>query len=68
MRYSNSTLKSLGDMLKPKEVGEVVNSHVLDYAREPKPDFDQMRDIVSSHSPDLKNATSGEPRKPVSKN
>ena len=42
---------TLKEVLRPKEVGEQVVSHVLPDAREPKPDFDAMKRLLTEPPP-----------------
>lgn len=41
--HINAVAATLKDVLRPKEVGEQVVSHVLDDVREPSPDFEAMK-------------------------
>ena len=66
MSYSKQKVMSLGDALKKSEVGEVVNSHVLEHAPEPKPDFEQMQRTVRTFDGTAKSQDRGEARKPIS--
>lgn len=34
------------EIFAPKEVGETVNVHVVDYVREPEPDFEELNRVV----------------------
>jgi len=43
----NATGMSLEDLLRPREVGVPVVSHVLENATEPTPDFDAMQLAIS---------------------
>ena len=38
---------TISDLLKPKPQGEYVNGHVVQAAREPSPDYEAMRRVVS---------------------
>ena len=42
------TLASVGDLLRHEEVGEVINTHVYEHAKEPELDFEQMRRTISA--------------------
>lgn len=44
--YVNAVGMTLKDVLRPKEVGEQVVSHVLEDAREPSPDFEAIRRMI----------------------
>src|SRR5437667_29881 len=41
-------LASVGDLLRHEEVGEVINTHVYEHAKEPELDFEQMRKTISA--------------------
>lgn len=51
------TAMTLKEVLRPKEVGEQVVSHVLPDVKEPKPDFDAMKRVLTE-------SPSQPPRKP----
>jgi hypothetical protein len=42
---------TLKEVLRPREVGEQVVSHVLPDVKEPKPDFDAMKRLLTESSP-----------------
>ena len=48
---NHAVAMTLKEVLRPKEVGEQVVSHVLPDAREPKPDFDAMKRILTESPP-----------------
>lgn len=54
MKYVTSsigTTPTLGDLLRPREIGEQVVSHVLEDAKQPTPDFEAMRRMLSEQAP-----------------
>jgi hypothetical protein len=42
---------TIQEVLRPKEVGEQVVSHVLENVRQPEPDFEAMKRILSAPLP-----------------
>jgi hypothetical protein len=48
---SAAMTRTLEDLLRPREVGERVTSHVLEEAKQPAPDFDAMRRVLSDRTP-----------------
>lgn len=47
--HMNAVAMTLKDVLRPKEVGEQVVSHVLEDVREPMPDFEAMRRVLADN-------------------
>lgn len=42
---------TMEDVMRPREQGEQVVSHVLEDAKEPAPDFDAMQRFISAANP-----------------
>jgi hypothetical protein len=42
----------ISEVLRPKNIGEPVNVHVVRLPREPIPDYDAMRDLIKSSGDD----------------
>lgn len=52
------------DAIRERAVGETVNVHVVDFAKEPSPDFEQMqRTISGEETPQSKDSYQGEPER-----
>jgi hypothetical protein len=49
--HRNAVAMTLKEVLRPKEVGEQVVQHVLPDVKEPKPDFDAIKRILTESSP-----------------
>ena len=48
--YGIGTTEDLQQILRPREVGEALISHVLREAVQPEPDFEAMKRLVSGHT------------------
>lgn len=46
--FKSIAATKLSDLLRPNYVGNTVNSHVIEAAREPGPDFDAMNRAIKS--------------------
>jgi hypothetical protein len=55
MKYEHARVLAMSpaEYLRPAEVGEVANSHVLENAPEPQPDFEIMKRLISERPEDL---------------
>jgi hypothetical protein len=46
MDFVAATKTPLSDILSPRAEGEPVNTHVVERAAEPKPDFEKMQRVI----------------------